>query len=103
MVLKSQAEKNGNLLSVFFDLAPKAPTLHQKKIRSTQIGTQKKWNPATTPITVWLAAIWVNTIKRKTTLAKEKASGIMIWQLQGDAGGAHSLLQAINEVGYGGK
>jgi GH18 family chitinase len=45
----------------------------------------------------------INTIKRKTTLAKEKASGIMIWQLQGDASGAHSLLQAINEVGYGGK
>ncbi len=45
----------------------------------------------------------INTIKRKTALAKEKASGIMIWQLQGDASGAHSLLQAINEVGYGGK
>lgn len=45
----------------------------------------------------------INTIKRKTALAKEKASGIMIWQLQGDAGGTHSLLHAINEVGHGRK
>ena len=43
----------------------------------------------------------INTIKQKTALAKEKASGIMIWQLQGDASGAHSLLHAINEVAYG--
>ncbi|MEP6595141.1 MAG: glycosyl hydrolase family 18 protein [Ginsengibacter sp.] len=41
------------------------------------------------------------TIKQKTAFAKEKASGIMIWQLQGDAHGEHSLLQAINEVAYG--
>jgi chitinase len=42
----------------------------------------------------------VATIKQKTALAKEKASGIMIWQLKGDAPGKHSLLQAINEVAY---
>jgi len=40
----------------------------------------------------------VATIKQKTVLAKEKASGIMIWQLQGDAPGKHSLLDAINKV-----
>ncbi len=45
----------------------------------------------------------IATIKNKTALAKEKASGIMIWQVQGDASGAHSLLQAINEVAYGKK
>jgi GH18 family chitinase len=45
----------------------------------------------------------INTIRRKTVLAKEKASGIMIWQLQGDGTGVHSLLQAIYEVGYEGK
>jgi chitinase len=45
----------------------------------------------------------VNTIKQKTALAKEKASGIMIWQVQGDAKGEHSLLNAINEVAYGKK
>src|SRR5688572_3784202 len=45
----------------------------------------------------------ITTIKQKTALAKEKASGIMIWQLQGDAQGEHSLLQAINEVASGKK
>ena len=45
----------------------------------------------------------VATIKQKTALAKEKASGIMIWQLQGDASGIHSLLRAINEVASGKK
>ncbi|MEP7110637.1 MAG: glycosyl hydrolase family 18 protein [Ferruginibacter sp.] len=43
----------------------------------------------------------INTIKKKTDLAKKQASGIMIWELQGDAGGAQSLLQAINEVAHG--
>jgi GH18 family chitinase len=45
----------------------------------------------------------VATIKQKTALAKEKASGIMIWQLQGDGQGEHSLLQAINEAAFGKK
>jgi chitinase len=40
----------------------------------------------------------IPTIKQKTTLAKERASGIMIWQLKGDAQGEHSLLKAINQV-----
>ncbi len=31
MVLKSQAEKSGNLLSVFFDLAPKAQIVIKAK------------------------------------------------------------------------
>lgn len=41
-----------------------------------------------------------STIKRKTELAREKASGIMIWQILGDAAGDKSLLKLINEVGY---
>jgi GH18 family chitinase len=45
----------------------------------------------------------VSTIKQKTVLAKEKASGIMIWQIQGDAKDEHSLLNVINEVAYGKK
>ena len=45
----------------------------------------------------------IETIKQKTALAKEKASGIMIWQVKGDAPEKLSLLQAINEVGYGKK
>ncbi len=40
----------------------------------------------------------IPTIKQKTILAKEKAAGIMIWQLKGDAPGEHSLLKAINET-----
>src|SRR4030095_11072783 len=40
----------------------------------------------------------IPTIKRKTLLAKKEASGIMIWQLSGDAPGAKSLLNVINEV-----
>lgn len=38
------------------------------------------------------------TIRRKVALAKERASGVMIWQIKGDAAGENSLLQAINEV-----
>lgn len=38
------------------------------------------------------------TIRQKTILAKEKASGIMIWQLMGDAVGSYSLLDAIHAV-----
>jgi GH18 family chitinase len=40
----------------------------------------------------------IPTIKMKTILAKEEASGIMIWQLSGDAPGSNSLLQAIDQV-----
>jgi len=42
----------------------------------------------------------IPTIKQKTTLAKEKASGIMIWQLGGDACGSKSLLNAIYKTAY---
>jgi GH18 family chitinase len=42
----------------------------------------------------------IPTIKKKTELAKEKASGIMIWQLEGDARGSKSLLKAINKTAY---
>lgn len=40
----------------------------------------------------------IPTIKQKTALAREKASGIMIWQVLGDADGPKSLLKAINDV-----
>ena len=42
----------------------------------------------------------IHTIKQKTALAKDKASGIMIWQILGDASGEKSLLNAINETAY---
>jgi chitinase len=40
----------------------------------------------------------IPTIKQKTELAKEKASGVMIWQIKGDAQGEHSLLKAIRDA-----
>ena len=40
----------------------------------------------------------IPTIKMKTILAKDEASGVMIWQLSGDAPGSKSLLQAIHEA-----
>lgn len=43
----------------------------------------------------------IPTIKRKTELAKDRASGIMIWQLLQDAPGKNSLLKAIYETAYG--
>ena len=42
----------------------------------------------------------IPTIIKKTVLAKEEASGIMIWQLLGDAENEKSLLKTINEVVY---
>jgi chitinase len=43
------------------------------------------------------------TIKKKTELAMEKASGIMIWQVGGDARGTKSLLKTINKTASGKK
>lgn len=37
----------------------------------------------------------ISTIKKKTELARQRAGGIMIWQLGGDARGSKSLLKAI--------
>ncbi|MEZ4775081.1 MAG: glycosyl hydrolase family 18 protein [Bacteroidia bacterium] len=39
----------------------------------------------------------IPTIQRKSALAAEKASGVMIWQVMGDAKGAKSLLKAIDK------
>jgi chitinase len=40
----------------------------------------------------------IPTIKNKTTLALQKAGGIMIWQLMGDGAGNNSLLNTINDT-----
>jgi len=42
----------------------------------------------------------IPTMKLKTDLAKKEASGIMIWQILGDAPGKKSLLNAIYEEAY---
>jgi GH18 family chitinase len=39
----------------------------------------------------------IPTIKRKLSLAKQMASGVMIWQVLGDAKGTKSLLKAIHQ------
>ena len=39
------------------------------------------------------------TMRQKTALAKEKASGIMIWELQGDGKRSKSLLKTIYKAG----
>lgn len=39
----------------------------------------------------------IPTIKKKVALAKEKAGGIMIWQVRGDAKGSKSLLKTIKK------
>jgi chitinase len=39
------------------------------------------------------------TMEKKTLLAKEKASGVMIWQVLGDASGSKSLLRTIGRAG----
>ncbi len=41
-----------------------------------------------------------STIKKKTKLAAQKAGGIMIWQLLGDAPGETSLLKMINQIAF---
>ena len=40
----------------------------------------------------------IPTIRLKTRLAKQKASGIMIWEVRSDATGRRSLLKAIHQV-----
>ena len=40
----------------------------------------------------------IPTMQKKASLAKEKASGIMIWQLLGDAKGSKSLLKTIRRT-----
>lgn len=40
----------------------------------------------------------IPTIQKKTALAKEKAGGVMIWQVRGDARGSKSLLRAISKA-----
>lgn len=40
----------------------------------------------------------IPTIRKKTELAKEKAGGIMIWEVRGDARGSKSLLRAIDKA-----
>lgn len=40
----------------------------------------------------------IPTIKKKTELARQKAGGVMIWQVRGDAKGSKSLLRTIHSI-----
>jgi chitinase len=40
----------------------------------------------------------IPTIQRKTHLAVQRGSGVMIWELSQDADGANSLLEAIYQA-----
>lgn len=40
----------------------------------------------------------IPTIRKKTELARQKAGGVMIWQVRGDAKGSKSLLRTIHSV-----
>jgi hypothetical protein len=42
----------------------------------------------------------IPTMRQKTHLAMERAGGVMIWQLGGDARGSKSLLKVINDTAY---
>jgi chitinase len=84
------------------ELTSPAVTMTYLQITSTFPGAElvDEWNLPGGTIMYYNG---IPTIRRKTALAKEKASGIMIWQILGDAPGEKSLLTAINEVGYGKK
>jgi chitinase len=82
------------------DLTSKAISMNFHEIVTTFPGAESvdQW---TMPDGKILYYNGIPTMKQKTSLAKEKASGIMIWQVLGDAHGAKSLLKTINKVGYG--
>jgi len=84
------------------ELTSPAVTMTYLQITSTFPGAEQadQWNLPGGRIIYYNG---IPTIRRKTSLAKDKASGIMIWQVLGDAPGEKSLLAAINDVAYGKK
>lgn len=81
------------------ELTSKAISMNFQEIVTTFPGAEMK-DQWTMPDGMILYYNGIPTIKRKVTLAKEKASGIMIWQVLGDARGSKSLLRTINKVGH---
>jgi chitinase len=76
------------------ELTSKAISMSYNKIVETFKGseTADQW---TMPDGMILYYNGIPTIARKTTLAMDKASGVMIWQVLGDARGKKSLLKHI--------
>jgi chitinase len=79
------------------ELTSKAISMSYDKIVETFKGSESadQW---TMPDGKILYYNGIPTIKKKVTLAKEKASGVMIWQVLGDARGAKSLLRVISRA-----
>jgi len=80
------------------ELTSEAISMSYQKITDTFPGAEKadEWKMPDGKILYYNG---IPTIKQKTVLAKQKASGIMIWQIRGDAKGSKSLLKAINKEG----
>lgn len=82
------------------ELTSKASSMNYGQILKTFPGAEKT-DQLTMPDGKIMYYNGAETMRKKVELAKEKASGIMIWQILGDAPGDQSLLKLINEVGYG--
>jgi len=84
------------------ELTSKAISMNYKEIVSTFPGAENM-DQLTMPDGKILYYNGIPTMEKKTVLAKEKASGIMIWQVLGDAKGSRSLLKVINKSGRNSK
>jgi GH18 family chitinase len=79
------------------ELTSKAVSMSYSQIVTTFPGAEKadEWKMPDGKIIYYNG---IPTMKQKTVLARERASGIMIWQIRGDARGSKSLLKTINKV-----
>jgi chitinase len=79
------------------ELTSKAISMDYKKIVETFDGSEAvdQW---TMPDGMILYYNGMPTIERKTKLAMDKASGVMVWQVLGDARGKKSLLKRIKKI-----
>lgn len=82
------------------DLTSKAISMNYREIVSTFKGSQHvdEWKMPDGKVLYYNG---IPTIKMKTELAASKASGIMIWQVLGDAPRKKSLLRAISSSAKG--
>ena len=82
-----------------FDLALTSPAISMNfaKIVSSFKGAERR-DEWTMPDGKVLYYNGIPTMEKKALLAKEKASGIMIWQVLGDAKGSKSLLKTIRKT-----
>ena len=81
------------------ELTSKASSMNYGQIIKTFPGAEKT-DQITMPDGQIMYYNGEDTMRKKTLLAKENASGIMIWQILGDAAGDRSLLGLINRVAY---